>query len=122
MSPLSRQPTTFLTGEPNSDPFWIDGVACSTFHKETLRLFEGVTTSLERSAPLPTDHPLPSLDDDTPGPPSAFFGGADGTDGVPFTFAPSTMSFGIQTEDLYVTFYSSRRYRSQLLTAPRPIV
>ena len=111
MSPLSRQPTIFLTGEPNSDPFWIDRAACSAFHEETLRLFEGVTTSLERSAPLPTDHPLPLLDDDIPGLPPAFSGGTEGADGVPFTFAPSTMSFGVQPDDQYVTFCSSRRYR-----------
>ena len=111
MSPSSRQSTIFLTGEPNSDPFWIDGAACSAFHEETLRLFEGVTMSLERSAPLPTDHPLPSLDYDTPCPPPAFSGGAECADGVSFTFSPSTMSFGVQTDDLYVTFCSSCRYR-----------
>ena len=111
MSPLSRQPTIFLTGEPNSDPFWVDRAACSAFHEETIRLFEGVTTSLERSTPLPTDHPFPPPDDDNSCPPPPFSGGAEGADGGFFTFAPSTMSFGVQPDDQYVTFCSSRRYR-----------
>ena len=126
MSPLSRQSTIFLppgwTGEPNSDPFWIDRVASSTFHEETLRLFEGVTMPLGSSAPLSIDHPLPSLDDDNLSPPPALFGGAEGTDGMSFAFPPSTMPFGVQPDELYVTFSSSRRRRSQLLTAFRPIV
>ena len=126
MSPSSRQSTTFLppgwTGEPDSDPFWTDGVACSAFYEESLRLFEGVTTSLEGSVPMYTDYPLPSLVDGNLTPPPASFGGADGIDGMFYTFAPSGISFSFQPDELYATFSSSRRYRSHLLTALHPII
>lgn len=103
-------------GGLNSDPFWVDGSVSSAFHEETLSLFEGVATSLEPSAPLSVDHPLPLFNDDYPSPPSTS-GGAERVDCVPFNFASSTMSFCVRPVDMYVTSSSYCRYGPQLLTA-----
>jgi len=108
MSPLRRQSTVFLqsnlTKDPNSEAFWIDGVISSALHEETLGFFGGVTTSLDGSSPLPTDHPLPSFDDDHFGPPSAAAGDVERVSFADFTLNTYAIPFGNQPVDLYATF------------------
>ena len=119
MSPSTRHTIVFLpsklTGGLNSDPFWVDEAVCSALYKETVSLFEGVTASLEPSAPPSLDHPLPPFNDDYLSSPSTSSGlGAECFDYATFTFAPSAMSFGVRPDEMYIT--SSHRYRPQSLT------
>lgn len=108
MSPLLRQSTIFLqselTEELNSDPFWIDGAISSAFHEDTFRLLEGAATPLEGSPALSTANLLPSFENDNLGPPSASCGGSERVNFVEFTSDTCPIPFGIQPDDLYVTF------------------
>ena len=119
MSSLSRQstisPPPSWMGEPNSDPLWSDGVMNSALDEEARHLLEEFTTLLESSTPLSAGYPLPSLDGDNTSPPPAFFGGAEGIDGMSSAYPPPAMALSAQPGEQYVTFSSSHHYRSQLL-------
>jgi len=108
MSPLRRESTIFLlsrlTEELNSESFWIDRTIDSAFHEETFRLLEGAATPLEGLPTLPTNHLLPSFDDDHLGPPSASPPDAERVNFVDFTSDVCPMPFGFQPGDLYATF------------------
>lgn len=108
MSPLRRQSTTFLqsslTEELNSESFWTDGVVHSALYEDTLRLLEGAATPLEGSPALPTNHLLPSFDDDQLGPPSASSPNVERVNVVDFTSDVCPMPFGVRPDDLYATF------------------
>ena len=101
MSPLCPQSNTFLlSGELNSDPFWVDGATCSTLREETGYLFEGSPTTFDGSAVQSTHHLFPLFDDGHLGPPLTS-GGAERVDDADFTlFAPSA-SLDVQHDDLY---------------------
>ena len=106
MSPLRRQSTIFLqsklTEELNSEPFWIDGAIRSASHDDTFRLLESAATPLEGSPSLPTEHLLPSFDDDDLSPPASS-GDAERVDLAGSTLDPYSIPFGSQQDDLYAT-------------------
>jgi hypothetical protein len=108
MSPLSRQSTIFLqsklTEEPNSDPFWIDSIVSSSLHGETFSWSEGITTTLDCPPASPTDHLLPSFEDDHLGPPPATSDVVEHVSLLDFTANGYNVPFNIQPEDLYAVF------------------
>ena len=107
MSPLGRQPAAFplpgLKGWLNSDPFWIDGAACSALCDETLGLFEDALKPLEGLVALSIQYLFPPFDADCVGyPPTSR--DAKRFDGVGLTLVESGVPFGIHPDNLYVTF------------------
>ena len=118
MSSLSRHPTSYpqseLTEELNSEPFWIDSFINSALHEDAPHLFEGITTTLDCPPTFPTDHLLPSFEDDHLGPPPATSGDAEPVNLMDFVVNGYNVPFSIQPEDLYAGF--SLSHRSQKLT------
>ena len=108
MSSLSRQPTIFLQSELTEDlisePFWIDSVINSALHQDTSHLFEGVTATLDCSPAFPTDHLLPSFEDDHLGPPPATSDGAEPVRSMDFPVSGYNVPFSVQPGDLYAVF------------------
>ena len=105
MFPSHRQSaistTSWLRGE---DPFWIDRDTCAALHQETLRLFEGLSVSLERPTTPSTYYPLPSSDGFHFGPPPTPEY-TERVDDADFTLDASNTPLHIKYDNPYVPFH-----------------